>query len=125
MILAKPRNPTPAFPVSPRVNPCPPSSVFCAAAFALLLAATACQAPRPQASQGKAGVAMPTLAHSPDVRTEAKIVEMENQYIADKNDQPTRQHEAEAKAAKKKQAETLAQEVASQQEAKKGAETGQ
>lgn len=117
----KPCNLPPALNVCPKVKACHLSP----AALALLLAATACQAPQPPASQGKAGVVMPTLARTPDVRTEATIIQMENQYIADKNDQPTRQHEAEAKAAKKKQAEALAQEVASQQEAKKGAETGQ
>jgi hypothetical protein len=36
-----------------------------------------------------------------DVRTEAKIVEMENEYNAAKNSQPTHQAEAQADAARK------------------------
>ena len=36
------------------------------------------------------------------VRTEAKIIEMENEYIAEKNSQPGHQYEAEQKAKKKK-----------------------
>lgn len=59
---------------------------------------------------------MPTLAATPDVRTEAAIVQMENQYLADKNDQPTRQHEAEAKAAKKRKA--AAEKARQEQEAR-------
>lgn len=38
-----------------------------------------------------------------DVRTEAKIIEMENEYNAAKNSRPTHQAEAQAEAAKKAQ----------------------
>jgi hypothetical protein len=42
-----------------------------------------------------------------DVRTEATIQEMEMWYNATKNSQPTRQHEAEAEAAKKAKAKEV------------------
>ena len=83
--------------------------------FGLLLAA-GCQSPRDGAPVGT--VAQPSLAAVPDVRSEANLVEMENQYIAEKNSQPTHQHEAEAKAAKKKAAQ---QKQAEEQAAKEAA----
>ncbi len=54
---------------------------------------------------------MPTVS-SPmqDVRTEAKVIELENWYNAEKNSQPTRRHEAEAKAAKKAKEKQLEEE---------------
>jgi len=54
-----------------------------------------------------------------DVRTEANIVAMENEYNAAKNSQPTHQAEAQAEAAKKKQEqEKRAREKAAQDTAK-------
>ena len=67
---------------------------------AILLPAGGCQAPAPKTS-AKPNFGPPIT----DVRTEAAIVQMENQYIADKNDQPTHQHEVEAKKRKKAQAQ--------------------
>jgi len=81
------------------VDACPhvPLSLFLVGGGALgLLLVVGCQAPAKTSAKPNFG---PPLT---DVRTEAIIVQMENQYIADKNDQPTRQHEAEAKAAAKK-----------------------
>ena len=88
-----------------------------------MLLVTGCQAPR--VGRGGPQVAQPTLAAVPDVRTEANLIEMENQYIAEKNSQPTHQHEAEAKAARKKAAqqkqaqEQAAREAAAAQPASK------
>ena len=79
--------------------------------FACLLLLGGCQAPTRNSTKPNFGPA------APDVRTEAVIIQMENQYIADKNDQPTRQHEAEAKAAKKKQAKALQEQKAREQKA--------
>ena len=88
-----------------------------AVASLLVLGCQSPQASRDNAS-GKPNFGPPMM----DVRTEAKIVEIENEYIAAKNSQPTHQHEAEAKAAKKKQAaqEQKAREQAAQE--KKAAE---
>ena len=79
----------------------------------ILLAVAGCQSPPPAKNSAKPNFGPPIT----DVRTEAKIIEMENQYIADKNDQPTHQHEAEAKAAKKKQAKALQEQKAREQKA--------
>jgi hypothetical protein len=66
-----------------------------------------------------AAAASPSGPRGPDVRTEALIVQMENQYIADKNSQPTRQHEAEAEKRRKEEDERK-----KQAEAQKNAEAG-
>jgi len=59
-----------------------------------------------------------------DVRTEAKIIEMENEYNAAKNSQPTHQAEAQAEAAKKKrEQEKQAREKAAQEAAATPPET--
>ncbi len=70
----------------------------------ILLPFAGCQSPEP----GTSAQNSPKTNFGPpmqDVRTEAKIVEMENEYIAAKNSQPTHQAEAEAEAeaARKKQ----------------------
>jgi hypothetical protein len=57
----------------------------------------------PARNPGTAAAAPVSGPHVPDVRTEALIVQMENQYIADKNSQPTRQHEAEAEKRRKEE----------------------
>jgi len=60
-----------------------------------------------------------------DVRTEGTIVEMENEYTAAKNSQPTHHAEAQAEAAKKKQEqEKQAKEKAAQDAAKTNPEPG-
>jgi hypothetical protein len=74
----------------------------------ILLSIAGCQSP------AKNAAAVPNSGPSaPDVRTQAVIIQMENQYVTDKNDQPTHQHEVEAEAAKKA-AEEKAQKAAEQ-----------
>jgi hypothetical protein len=51
-----------------------------------------------------------------DVRTEANIIEMENQYTAAENSQPTHQAEAQAEAAKKAQEQQAKEKSASNTE---------
>lgn len=76
--------------------------------WVLALALGGCESPQTPAGtapEATSGIAAPSAV---DVRTEATIIEMENRYIAEKNSQPTHQHEAEAKAAEQKAAEQKA-----------------
>ena len=71
----------------------------CAVTLLLLLAG--CESAQgSRTSSGRAPTLQPSIT-SPDVRTEAAIIEMENRYIAEKNSQPTHQHEAEAEKRRK------------------------
>jgi hypothetical protein len=70
------------------------------------------------ATNGTAAAAPVTAGPQvPDVRTEAALIRMENQYIADKNSQPTHQHEAEAEKRKKEEEEMKRQQAEAQQKA--------
>jgi len=76
--------------------------------WVLALALGGCESPQTPAGtapEATSGIAAPSAV---DVRTEATIIEMENRYIAEKNSQPTHQHEAEAKAAEQKAAKEKA-----------------
>lgn len=85
---------------------------------AILLAVAGCQ------SSGDNGPAQTSAKPNfgppmQDVRTEGTIVEMENEYTAAKNSQPTHHAEAQAEAAKKKQEqEKKAKEKAAEDAAK-------
>lgn len=76
----------------------------------ILLAVTACQSPggsAPAQASTKPNFGPPMQ----DVRTEAKIIEMENEYNAAKNSQPTHQAEAAKKAQEKQAKENAAKEA--------------
>jgi CCR4-NOT transcriptional regulation complex NOT5 subunit len=97
-------------------------AVLCAA---LALLAAGCGSPggghaAPLHSTDHPSAAMPMQ----DVRTEATILEMENQYIAEKNSLPPRPEQAAAmkKMEEKKQAEAKAAKAAKEQQAAKESE---
>ena len=80
---------------------------------AISLSVVGCQSGTPAQTSTKPNFGPPMQ----DVRTEAKIVEMENEYNAAKNSQPTHQAEAQAEAARKAK-EKEAKEKAAQEAAK-------
>ncbi len=91
------------------------------AILASVLALTGCGAPpagraAPLTSSDHPSAAMPMQ----DVQTEVTVLEMENQYIAEKNSQPVRPEQAEAmKKQKEKEDQARAQvEAKKQQDAK-------
>jgi hypothetical protein len=70
-----------------------------AALTASVLLVAGCRSP---ASGPGEAAAKPNLGPPvQDARTEARILELENEYIAAKNSRPTHQHEVEAEAARK------------------------
>lgn len=87
----------------------------CCAVTLLLLAA--CESPQVSGTPAAQAPTLQPAVTSPDVRTEAAVIEMENQYIAEKNSQPTHQHQAEAEKRKKAEEEAKRQEERAAQEA--------
>ena len=77
------------------------------------LSVAGCQSGTPTQTSTKPNFGPPMQ----DVRTEAKIIEMENEYNAAKNSRPTHQAEVQAEAAKKAK-EQQAKEKAAQEATK-------
>lgn len=80
---------------------------------AISLSMVGCQSDTPAQTSTKPNFGPPMQ----DVRTEAKMIEIENEYNAAKNSQPTHQAEAQAEAARKAK-EKAAKEKAAQDAAK-------
>ncbi len=75
---------------------------------AILLALAGCGSPAvPARNAAKPNFGPPMT----DVRTEANIIQMENEYIAAKNSQPTHQQEAEAEKSEKEAGQKAAKEA--------------